>query len=166
VAGNIDIRAGVELEDSKDPQRIAIGAGRRADPRFDQQVQFNLSGLIGDKLNLAADWNTQRPFEFENQLKLGYRGYEDDIVQSIEAGNVALTLPTSLIGSSQALFGIKAKGTVSRVGHHSRCLAATRTLGRTKHFWWHARDHHQLASVGIRHSATLFHQQFLCHELG
>lgn len=116
VAGNIDIRAGVELEDSKDPQRIAIGAGRRADPRFDQQVQFNLSGLIGDKLNLSADWNTQRPFEFENQLKLGYRGYEDDIVQSIEAGNVALTLPTSLIGSSQALFGIKAKAQLAGLG--------------------------------------------------
>ncbi|MFN3427051.1 MAG: cell surface protein SprA [Candidatus Thermochlorobacter sp.] len=116
VAGNIDIRAGVELEDSKDPQRIAIGAGRRADPRFDQQVQFNLSGLIGDKLNLTADWNTQRPFEFENQLKLGYRGYEDDIVQSIEAGNVALTLPTSLIGSSQALFGIKAKAQLAGLG--------------------------------------------------
>lgn len=116
VAGNIDIRAGVELEDSKDPQRIAIGAGRRADPRFDQQVQMNLSGMIGDKLNIAADWNTQRPFEFENQLKLGYRGYEDDIVQSIEAGNVALTLPTSLIGSSQALFGIKAKAQLAGLG--------------------------------------------------
>jgi hypothetical protein len=116
VAGNIDIRASVELEDSKDPQRIAIGAGRRADPRFDQQVQFNLSGLIGDKLNLTADWNTQRPFEFENQLKLGYRGYEDDIVQSVEAGNVALTLPTSLIGSSQALFGIKAKAQLAGLG--------------------------------------------------
>ncbi|MDW8465314.1 MAG: cell surface protein SprA [Chloroherpetonaceae bacterium] len=116
VAGNIDIRAGVELEDSKDPQRLAIGAGRRADPRFDQQVQMNLSGMIGDKLNIAADWNTQRPFEFENQLKLGYRGYEDDIVQSIEAGNVALTLPTSLIGSSQALFGIKAKAQLAGLG--------------------------------------------------
>jgi cell surface protein SprA len=108
VSGNIDIRAALQLEENKNPN-VALGAARQTAPNFDQQVQLNLSGMIGDKLTISADWNTQRPFEFENQLKLTYRGYEDDIVQSIEAGNVSLALPTSLIGSSQALFGVKTK---------------------------------------------------------
>ncbi|MDX2129397.1 MAG: cell surface protein SprA [Chloroherpetonaceae bacterium] len=107
VAGNVDIRAGLQMEDSEDPIRIAAGTANRSDPSFDQQVQLNLAGAIGDKLLISADWNTQRPFQFENQIKIRYKGYEDDIVQSIEAGNVSLSIPTSLIGSNQALFGIK-----------------------------------------------------------
>jgi cell surface protein SprA len=109
VTGNIDIRASYNNETSEDPGLVATGAANRGVPNFDQQVQLNLTGAIGDKLTITADWNTQRTFEFENQLKLTYKGYEDDVVQSIEAGNVALALPTQLIGSSQALFGIKAR---------------------------------------------------------
>ncbi len=37
-----------------------------------------------------------------------YKGYDDDIIQSIEAGNVSLTTNSSFISSSAALFGIKA----------------------------------------------------------
>ncbi len=70
---------------------------------------MNVNGTIGDKLNILADWNTQRTFEYENQLKIKYTGYEDEIVQSVEAGNVSLQTPSAFIGSSAALFGIKAK---------------------------------------------------------
>ncbi|MEW6701760.1 MAG: cell surface protein SprA, partial [Bacteroidota bacterium] len=79
----------------------------RNEPDFKQQVQVNLSGTIGDKLTLGADWNTERQFQFENQLKLRYTGYEDEIIQSIEAGNVALQT-SPLVGGSDALFGVKA----------------------------------------------------------
>ncbi|MEK6572162.1 MAG: hypothetical protein AABZ61_12385, partial [Bacteroidota bacterium] len=41
-------------------------------------------------------------------MKIKYTGYEDEIVQSIEAGNVSLPTPSSFVGSSQALFGFKA----------------------------------------------------------
>jgi len=80
----------------------------RNEPDFSQEVQVNVKGEIGDKLKIDADWNTQRTFEYENQLKVRYTGYEDDIVQSVEAGNVSLTTNSSFISSSQALFGIKA----------------------------------------------------------
>jgi hypothetical protein len=80
----------------------------RSEPDFSQEVQVNVKGEIGDKLKIDADWNTQRQFEYENQLKVRYTGYEDDIVQSVEAGNVSLATNSSFISSSQALFGIKA----------------------------------------------------------
>ncbi|MBI3006502.1 MAG: cell surface protein SprA [Ignavibacteriales bacterium] len=80
----------------------------RNEPDFQQQVQVNVKGEIGDKLKIDADWNTQRTFEYENQLKVRYTGYEDEIVKSVEAGNVSLPSNSSFISSSQALFGIKA----------------------------------------------------------
>ena len=80
----------------------------RNEPDFKQEVQVNVKGEIGDKLKVDADWNTERTFEFENQLKVRYAGYEDDIVQSVEAGNVSLGTSSSFVSSSQALFGVKA----------------------------------------------------------
>ena len=40
-------------------------------------------------------------------MKLEYTGYEDDIIQKIEAGNVSLPLKGQLITGSQSLFGVK-----------------------------------------------------------
>ncbi len=74
---------------------------------FKQDVQVTARGKVGDKLSIDADWNTTRTFDFENQLKLKYEGYADEVIQKIEAGNVSLDTKSSLIQSSQALFGIR-----------------------------------------------------------
>ena len=80
----------------------------RSEPEFKQDVQVTVAGEIGDKLKINADWDTKRTFEYENQLRVKYTGYQDEMIQSIEAGNVSLPLTSSFISSSQALFGIKA----------------------------------------------------------
>lgn len=108
INGAVDIRAGFRSQKS-DQATISRQDQVRNEPNFNQEVQINVNGTIGDKLNILADWNTQRTFEYENQLKLKYTGYEDEIIQSIEAGNVSLSSPSSFVGSSQALFGIKGK---------------------------------------------------------
>jgi len=74
---------------------------------FDQRIQMNLTGQIGDRLKMVANYNTMSQFDFENQLKLEYTGRDDDIVQKIELGNVSLPLNSTLITGSQSLFGIK-----------------------------------------------------------
>ena len=76
---------------------------------FDQRIQLNMIGNIGDKLKLTTNYNTEATFDFENQMKLEYTGYEDEIIQKIEAGNVTLPLQGSLIQGSQSLFGVKTK---------------------------------------------------------
>ncbi len=106
ISGAVDIRAGFRRQ-SADQTSLSRLDQTRNEPDFKQDVQINVSGLVGDKLNILADWNTQRTFEYENQLKIRYEGYDDEIIQSIEAGNVSLQTPTQFIGSSQALFGIK-----------------------------------------------------------
>ena len=108
ISGAVDIRAGFRSTKS-DQQTVNILDQTRNEPDFNQEVQVAVNGTIGDKLNILADWNTQRTFEYENQLKIKYTGYDDEIVQSVEAGNVSLQTPSSFIGQSAALFGIKAK---------------------------------------------------------
>jgi cell surface protein SprA len=74
---------------------------------FQSKIQMNVTGTIGDKMKILVNYNTEATFDFENNVKLEYTGYEDEIIQKIEAGNVSLPLPGSLITGSQNLFGFK-----------------------------------------------------------
>lgn len=74
---------------------------------FDQRIQMSLTGQIGDRMSMTANYNTESQFDFENQLRLDYVGKEDDIIQKIELGNVSLPINSSLISGSQSLFGLK-----------------------------------------------------------
>ena len=56
------------------------------------------------------NYNTGATFDFDSQkLNLNYEGKEDEIIKSIEAGNVNMTTGSSLIRGGSALFGIKTK---------------------------------------------------------
>ena len=75
---------------------------------FDEKIQLSVNGKVGEKLNFNMSYNTEASFSFDQQnLKLNFKGQEDDIIQSLEAGNVSMTLNNSLIRGSSALFGIK-----------------------------------------------------------
>lgn len=74
---------------------------------FDQRIQMNLTGQIGERLKLTTNYNTQAQFDFENQVRLDYIGKDDDIVKRIEVGNVNLPLNTTLITGTESLFGVK-----------------------------------------------------------
>ncbi len=76
---------------------------------FDQKIQMNVTGSIGDKLKISTNYNTDAQFQFENQIKLDYTGSPDEIVQKVEVGTVSFPLNTTLITGTQALFGIKTK---------------------------------------------------------
>ena len=76
---------------------------------FDQHIQMNITGEIGDKLKITTNYNTDAQFQFENQIKLDYTGKPDEIIQKIEAGSVSMPLNTTLITGTQALFGVKTK---------------------------------------------------------
>lgn len=75
--------------------------------QFDEKIIMNVSGSIGDKLNMDFSYNTEATFDFDQKTKLEYAGDEDEILKKIEAGNVSLPLPGSLINGSMSLFGLK-----------------------------------------------------------
>ena len=74
---------------------------------FQEKIQMNVIGKIGEKLKLTTNFNTEATFNFENDMKLEYTGFEDDIIKKIEVGNVSLPLNGTLITGSQSLLGIK-----------------------------------------------------------
>jgi cell surface protein SprA len=76
---------------------------------FDQQMQLNVAGTIGTNLTIATNYNTNAQFQFDNQVKIDYKGKDDDIVQEIQAGTISMPLNTTLITGVQALFGVKTK---------------------------------------------------------
>lgn len=126
--GTALIDLGAEFNRSENPN-LPIRSQRTANFRFDQQIQLNVVGKIGEKLRLNANWDTQATFEFENQLKLEYTGFEDEIIQKIEAGNVSLPLNGSLISGGQNLFGIKM---AMRFGPVTITTVASQQKGKTQ----------------------------------
>jgi cell surface protein SprA len=107
--GSIDLTFGFDFQRVENPilterQRTQGGFD------FDMNIQMNVTGKIGEKLNLNTNYNTNATFDFDNQIKLDYNSdnfSEDEIIKKIEAGNVSLPLQGSLIQGAQSLFGLK-----------------------------------------------------------
>ncbi|MDO6471402.1 cell surface protein SprA [Maribacter sp. 1_MG-2023] len=76
---------------------------------FDQRISLSMLGNIGERLQVTANYDTEATFDFQNIVKLDYTPTEDDIIQSIEVGNVNMPLNSSLIQGAQSLFGVKTK---------------------------------------------------------
>ncbi len=104
--GNVDILAGYQGQNIKNPT-LPESARKNGGFDFDMNANVNVIANIGDKLKLPINYNTLANFDFENQLKLDYKGMDDEIIKSIEAGNISYTSKGTLIPSAQSLFGLK-----------------------------------------------------------
>ncbi len=107
-AGDVDLFFGV-ISTYRDDPNIDENQRRQTNFDFDMGINMSVTANIGEKISFTTNYNTEATFDFENKLKLGYEGDEDEIIQLIEAGNVSLPLTGSLITGSQGLFGIKTK---------------------------------------------------------
>lgn len=104
--GSVDILAGYQGQITKNPT-LPEAARRNGGFDFDMNANLNVNANIGDKLKLPINYNTLANFDFENQLKLDYKGMDDEILKSLEAGNIAWQSKGTLIPSTQNLFGLK-----------------------------------------------------------
>ena len=106
--GSAEISFGV-LSNFRDDPSLDVRQRHTTNFDFNEKIQMNVTAKIGTKLTFRATYNTESSFNFENTLKLKYEGSKDDIIQSIEAGNVSLPLNSTLITGAQSLFGVKTK---------------------------------------------------------
>lgn len=106
VQGAVDLTLGVKTSKIDNPT-LPIDMRKTTTLDFDEKIQFNIGGSIGDLINLDWSYNTEATFDFENILKLNYEGKEDDIIRKVEAGNVSLPLAGSLISGAQNLWGFR-----------------------------------------------------------
>ncbi len=104
--GSAELIFGINISRTENP---TLSEKLRTIPTFDfkEKIQMNVTGTIGDKMELGINYNTDAMFEFENRTKLQYAGKEDEILKKVEAGDVTLPLTGSLITGSYSLFGLK-----------------------------------------------------------
>ena len=110
VNGSVGLQAGFQVDKNNLTSINSLGSTQAA-PFFDQNIQVSVTGKIGNKLKLSTDFDTQRAFDIDNQLNIRFGGQgtenDDAIIQFVEAGNVSMQTPSTLIGGSQTLFGVK-----------------------------------------------------------
>ena len=107
--GSIQMSMGVKSNKTDNPA-LSLKSRRKTYFDFDQKIQATIGASVGDKLKFNMTYNTDATFDFDSKnLKLAYEGKEDEIIKSIEAGNVSMTTGSSLIRGGTALFGAKAK---------------------------------------------------------
>ena len=101
--------------------------------KMEQISRFDITGTIGSKISVKVSQDSQTDIPLANRIQIRYKGDDDDILKTIEAGNTTLSLPnTQFVGYSsriRGLFGVKAK---AQVGHLHITAIASQEKGSTE----------------------------------
>jgi len=130
--GSAEVGLGIRTNYVNNP--VYTPSQRNPPPSFDfnEKIQANVNGKVGDKINFNLNYNTESTFDFDQKmLKLNYQGDKDDFIKKIEAGNVSMPLNSSLINGSSTLFGIKTEmqfGKLNVVAIASQQQSQTQTI--------------------------------------
>ncbi|MDE6330306.1 MAG: cell surface protein SprA, partial [Muribaculaceae bacterium] len=132
--GSIQLSMGIKSNKTDNPA-LSLKSRRKTYFDFDQKIQATIGASVGDKVKFNMTYNTDATFDFDSKnLKLAYEGKEDEIIKSIEAGNVSMTTGSSLIRGGTALFGAKAKlqfGKLTLTGLVSQQNSESKTINTT-----------------------------------
>lgn len=104
--GFVTLDFGGRFQRNFDPSQT-LRQQRNGSFNFDQQISMSVIGKVGEKLAITANFDNNNTFDFQNNLKVEYTGYEEDIIKRIEIGNVSMPVSNSLMSGAQSLFGIK-----------------------------------------------------------
>ncbi len=96
------------------PNRINVEGSSTSlfpDLKMEQDLRIRLDGTIGEKIHVAVDHDSQRLIGSDYSVSLNYDGDDDEIIQSIELGdvNLSITGPEFISYSipHEGLFGAK-----------------------------------------------------------
>ncbi|EMR04546.1 T9SS outer membrane translocon Sov/SprA [Cesiribacter andamanensis] len=104
--GFVNLDFGGDFQRVQNPA-IPIRAQRQSQFNFDQQINMNVIGQVGEKLEIAANFDSNNSFDFENNFRVEYTGFPEEIIKKVEIGNVNLPVRNSLMSGAQSLFGVK-----------------------------------------------------------
>jgi len=110
VNGNVNLSGKLVFQD-QELTRSNFRESQTTYFEFNETQQVIVQGKVGDRINVDLNYNSERDFDFENNIKINYKGTEDEIFQTLEAGNISLSLPSTQFvtfsGQSKGLFGVK-----------------------------------------------------------
>uniref|UniRef100_A0AB33JER4 Cell surface protein SprA n=1 Tax=Prevotella sp. GTC17262 TaxID=3236797 RepID=A0AB33JER4_9BACT len=105
--GTAELKFGGTLKNVDNPS-LPIRNRKTTTLDFDEKVNLNVNGKVGDKVNFDLNYNTDATFDFDAQnMKLKYDGKEDEIIKLVEGGNVSFPSNSSLIRGASSLFGLR-----------------------------------------------------------
>lgn len=104
--GSVEFDMGIRLTKQDNPV-ISERNRKNMTFDFDQRISMGLHGMVGTRMGVNINYDTQSTFDFQNMMKLAYEPDEDAIIKSIEVGNVSMPLSGSLIRGAQSLFGVR-----------------------------------------------------------
>ncbi|MDY3669950.1 MAG: cell surface protein SprA, partial [Prevotella sp.] len=105
--GTAELKFGATMKNIDNPS-LPIRNRKTTTIDFDEKINLNVNGKVGDKVNMNLNYNTDATFDFDTQnMKLKYDGKEDEIIKLVEAGNVSFPSNSSLITGASSLFGIR-----------------------------------------------------------
>ncbi len=105
--GTAELKLGMTLKDIDNPSLPERNRKTTA-MDFDEKINLNVTGKVGDKVNMSLNYNTDATFDFDTKnLKLRYEGKEDEIIKLVEAGNVTFPSNNSLAKGATSLFGVR-----------------------------------------------------------
>ena len=105
--GSAEIKFGINKKSIDNPS-LPIRNRKTTMMDFDEKINLNVNGKVGDKVNMNLNYNTDATFDYDAQnMKLKYDGKEDEIIKLVEAGNVSFPSNSSLIKGASSLFGIR-----------------------------------------------------------
>ena len=78
-------------------QQQAVSGCRAGFPTIAPNPQYAIrsGGVVGQRLHVNVDFDSQREFDANNNLQVWYEGLEDEILKRVEAGNVSFQAPSS-----------------------------------------------------------------------
>ena len=105
--GSAELKFGINKKNIDNPS-LPIRNRKTTMMDFDEKINLNVNGKVGDKVNMNLNYNTDATFDFDAQnMKLKYDGKEDEIIKLVEAGNVSFPSNSSLIKGASSLFGVR-----------------------------------------------------------
>ena len=105
--GTAELKFGATMKNIENPS-LPIRNRKTTNIDFDEKINLNVNGKVGDKVNMNLNYNTDATFDFDSQnLKLKYDGKEDEIIKLVEAGNVSFPSNSSLVKGASSLFGLR-----------------------------------------------------------
>ncbi len=105
--GTAELKLGATIKEVDNPS-LPIRNRKTTMMNFDEKINLNVNGKVGDKVNMNLNYNTDATFDFDSQnMKLKYEGKEDEIIKLVEAGNVSFPSNSSLVKGASSLFGFR-----------------------------------------------------------
>ncbi|MEJ2236733.1 MAG: cell surface protein SprA [Gemmatimonadales bacterium] len=106
-------------------------------PTLSDRFDVRATGLVGDRVHLDVDFDTEREFNANNSITVYYQGLEDEILQRVDVGTVTFDAPPSRFittGIPSNSFGVQAEAQLGPLNFRSIAAQQKGSTVRVREF--------------------------------